>query len=133
MKTDDDTKGDYKVGPGKPPKHTRFKKGQSGNPGGRPPKRATLKDKVFDELGKRVKVTENGRTRSFSMEELIAKRMVTDAAKGNARARADVLKLNEETNVAPEGQPEKGPELAKDAEILARYRKQLIADMKGDK
>jgi Family of unknown function (DUF5681) len=26
----------YKVGYGKPPKTTRFKKGKSGNPGGRP-------------------------------------------------------------------------------------------------
>ena len=111
----------------------RFKKGQSGNPGGRPPKRATLKDKVIDELGERVRVTENGRSRSFSMQDLIAKRMVTDAAKGNARARADVLKVTEEKDATPAGQPEKGPELAKDAEILARYRKQIIADMKGDK
>ena len=29
---------DYQVGPGKPPLHTRFKKGQSGNPRGRSPK-----------------------------------------------------------------------------------------------
>ena len=33
--------GDYKVGYGKPPVHTRFQKGRSGNPGGRPgPKKA---------------------------------------------------------------------------------------------
>jgi hypothetical protein len=32
MADDDD---DYKVGPGRPPLHTRFLKGQSGNPGGR--------------------------------------------------------------------------------------------------
>ena len=30
-----DSESDYKVGPGRPPLHTRFKKGQSGNPGGR--------------------------------------------------------------------------------------------------
>jgi hypothetical protein len=133
MKKDDDLEEDYKVGPGKPPKHTRFKKGQSGNPQGRPTKRATLKSKVIEELCERVRVTENGRPRSLSMLELIAKRMVTDAAKGNARARADVLKVTEEKDAAPAGQPEKGPELAKDAEILARYRKQIIAETKGDK
>ena len=27
---------DYEVGYGKPPKHTQFKRGQSGNPNGRP-------------------------------------------------------------------------------------------------
>ena len=45
MSNDKDSKGDslpeqdeaYAVGWGKPPRHTRFKKGQSGNPKGRPP------------------------------------------------------------------------------------------------
>jgi Family of unknown function (DUF5681) len=31
-----DNEADYEVGYGKPPRHTRFKKGQSGNPRGRP-------------------------------------------------------------------------------------------------
>ncbi len=30
-----DSESDYKVGPGRPPLHTRFQQGQSGNPGGR--------------------------------------------------------------------------------------------------
>ena len=30
-----DSDSDYKVGPGRRPLHTRFRKGQSGNPGGR--------------------------------------------------------------------------------------------------
>jgi hypothetical protein len=30
-----DGERDYQVGPGKPPLHTRFRKGQSGNPRGR--------------------------------------------------------------------------------------------------
>ena len=33
-----DGESDYQVGPCRPPLHTRFKKGQSGNPGGRGPK-----------------------------------------------------------------------------------------------
>jgi len=28
-----DSESDYQVGPGRPPLHTRFKSGQSGNPG----------------------------------------------------------------------------------------------------
>jgi hypothetical protein len=31
-----DSEGDYEVGYGKPPRETRFAKGQSGNPRGRP-------------------------------------------------------------------------------------------------
>jgi hypothetical protein len=34
-----DDQDDYKVGPGRPPLHTRFRKGQSGNPGGRSKKK----------------------------------------------------------------------------------------------
>jgi hypothetical protein len=34
-----DDQQDYKVGPGRPPLHTRFRKGQSGNPGGRSKKK----------------------------------------------------------------------------------------------
>jgi len=30
-----DSESDFKVGPGRPPLDARFKKGQSGNPGGR--------------------------------------------------------------------------------------------------
>jgi hypothetical protein len=32
-----DEENDYKVGPGRPPLHTRLRKEQSGNPGGRRP------------------------------------------------------------------------------------------------
>ena len=34
-----DKENDYKVGPGRPPLHTRFRKGKSGNPGGRSKKK----------------------------------------------------------------------------------------------
>lgn len=37
--------GDYRVGYGRPPQHTRWKKGQSGNPKGRP-KRSSQKDTI---------------------------------------------------------------------------------------
>ena len=40
---DQSAEGDYEVGYGKPPKHSRFKPGQSGNPKGRPRVPATSK------------------------------------------------------------------------------------------
>lgn len=50
---------DYKVGPGKPPKHTRFKPGQSGNPKGRPKGSQNVKT-VLNKVG-RESVTGVGR------------------------------------------------------------------------
>ena len=53
-----DGERDYKVGPGKPPLHTRFQKGRSGNPRGRSAKNlpVLLNDKAFMVLQSRVKL-----------------------------------------------------------------------------
>jgi len=61
---------DYEVGYGKPPRHSRFKKGESSaNPRGRPRKEmATL---LFEGLNKKVVVTENGRRRKIAVREAI--------------------------------------------------------------
>ena len=53
-----DSESDYKVGPGRPPLHTRFKKGQSGNPGGRSAK--SLPALLADALNETVVVTSTG-------------------------------------------------------------------------
>ena len=50
-----ETKRDYEVGRGKPPVHSRFKKGQSGNPRGPRPK--NLPALLVDALNEEVVVT----------------------------------------------------------------------------
>jgi hypothetical protein len=49
---------DYAVGYGRPPPHSRFKKGQSGNPWGRPPGAKNLKTVLNEALNERVIVVE---------------------------------------------------------------------------
>ena len=61
--------GDYEVGWGKPPRHSRFKKGQSGSPNGRPPKARNLKTDLVAELGTRIRVREGDREVSISKQE----------------------------------------------------------------
>ena len=56
----DDDKTDYKVGYKKPPLHTRFRKGQSGNPRGRPRGSKNLSTLLTDALNEPVVVTEDG-------------------------------------------------------------------------
>lgn len=92
------TKKPYVVGYGKPPKETRFKPGQSGNPKGRT-KGARGFDAALDhELKQTVVVTENGRSRKLRKRDVVIKTLVNQAMKGDARAirvlieRADLLR-----------------------------------------
>jgi len=62
-----DSKSGYKVGPGRPPLHTRFKKGQSGNPGGRSTK--SVPALLADALNETVVVTIDGRRRTITKRE----------------------------------------------------------------
>ena len=78
--------GNWKVGFGKPPKHTQFRKGRSGNPKGRPRgsrNASTLLDEALKEL---VMVSENGERRTVSKLEAILKQLVNKAAQGDHRA-----------------------------------------------
>ena len=126
---------DHAVGYGRPPRHSQFKKGQSGNPRGKTKGRKSLKTELLEELSEKVTVVENGRQRAVSKQTVIIKRMVTDAAQGGAKARADVLKLISQIEALPDqNDADAGPGAAKDAEILVRFRDQLVQQLKeGDK
>jgi hypothetical protein len=60
---DERVEGDLtnKVGYAKPPKHTRFTKGCSGNPKGRPAGSKNLATMMIEELTQTVAVVENGK------------------------------------------------------------------------
>ena len=77
---------DYPVGYGKPPRHTRFKKAQSGNPRGRPSGSRSLSTLLSDALNEPVIVAENGGRRKVSMRQAIIKQLVNQSAKANWRA-----------------------------------------------
>lgn len=77
---------DDAVGYGKPPKAHRFRKGQSGNPSGRPKGQKTSLDLLRKEIDRKVTVTEHGRQRKVTKAELIAKQYVNRAVKGDAAA-----------------------------------------------
>jgi len=76
------------VGYEKPPKHSQFVKGKSGNPNGRPkvPSGVSIKDLLDgDQMGK------NGEL--ISKREAIVIRMLNDALAGNQKAFGRFLKL----------------------------------------
>lgn len=82
----DDSGGDYEVGYKKPPIHSRWKKGQSGNKKGRPKKKLGLSDieKALDEaLSESLAVNDNGTVRKIKKLKALAIQTVNKALKGH--------------------------------------------------
>lgn len=77
---------DYEVGYGKPPKETRFKKGQSGNPKGRPRGSRNFKTDLLDTLKAPVQLKEKGRPKTVSTQQAALLRLREKALGGDARA-----------------------------------------------
>lgn len=80
-------------GYGKAPIHSQFKPGQSGNPKGRPRSARSLKNVLKTELDQQVAITENGRTTKVSKFQVVIKRLVERAAKGEPRAISKLIDL----------------------------------------
>ena len=84
----------YEVGYGKPPVHTQFKKGQSGNKAGRKKKNKpkSLKDSITAELSTVVSITnERGCKEKLALFELFGKQLVKDAIKKDGYARRFII------------------------------------------
>ena len=88
-----DQQRDYEVGYGKPPRHTRFTKGQSGNPRGRPPGAKNLKTLLSEALNEPVIVTENGGRRKVTKRQAIVTQLVNRSATADFRAIKILLDL----------------------------------------
>ena len=84
---------DYEVGYGKPPRHTRFKKGQSGNPRGRPSGSKNLATVLSEALNELVIVAENGGRRKITKRQAIITQLVNQSAKADWRATKILLDI----------------------------------------
>ncbi|MEI2637121.1 MAG: DUF5681 domain-containing protein [Methylotenera sp.] len=84
---------DYEVGYQKPPKATRFTKGQSGNPSGRPKGVRNWATVFHAALEQIVTINENGRQRNVTKLEAATMQLVNSAAAGDVNAIRLVLQV----------------------------------------
>jgi len=109
------------VGYGRPPKATRFAKGKSGNPTGRPRGSRSLGAMLNDIMKQKVSVTEGGRERKISALEVMLRRLTNDAMKSDQPAIKLLIQLLERYGDASEQAPAHDQMSAEDEEILTEF------------
>ncbi len=111
----------YEVGYGRPPTHTRFRPGRSGNPKGRP-KGAKNETTILHEIMNRpIEIRESGRARKISVLAAILLKFAENALKGDPRSATFLLNRYgsvKDTDETPESSQE-------DKEILAAFVKSV--------
>jgi hypothetical protein len=122
------------VGYGKPPMHTRFQRGKSGNPKGRPKGSGNTVKHLRDSLSKTMPVTVDGKRTRMRRDQAFFEGLLRDALKGDNAARRMLLSAmakipDDESTLEPGAaaafEAVAGPA---DDEILERYRQEVIED-----
>lgn len=118
----------YEIGHGKPPLHTRFKPGQSGNPGGRKKGARNLKTVIADILETEIELIENGRARKRPLIDALILKLVQEALSGDTRAIRDLLDRYERVTAASE---ERADEPLREDEAIIRRALNRETDAAG--
>lgn len=84
--------GKYKVGKGKPPKHSQYKKGQSGNLKGRPKGSRNVHTVLEEIWNGKITVRENGQARRMSFREVFIMKLADKAINGSVNDQLKFLK-----------------------------------------
>ena len=120
-----ETAHEYSSNYRKPPLHTRFKKGQSGNPRGRPVK--NLAGLLAAALNEKVTVTENGKRRKVTKREAVIAQLVNKSASAELRATKMLIEMLRDIERKADPAPaEKNPFGSTDKEVMH----QLIARLR---
>ena len=132
-----DEENDYKVGPGRPPLHTRFRQGQSGNPGGRSQKK--LHALLADALNEQVFVTIDGGRRKITKREAVVHQLVNKSATADLRATKmlfDMIKEVEQKASVTSPAPEPRRLDAADEKVIQnfidRVRQDILAEIAAE-
>ena len=114
------SKHDYKVGKGRPPQHTQYKKGQSGNPSGLK-KLPDVAQAVARVLEQKISVMQDGVRKKMPGIDALFSKAFAKALTGDMRAAEFLIKLVANDNVRQGDNGQGGQHDAGDADIIERY------------
>jgi hypothetical protein len=124
--TSTDSKDGFKVGYKRPPRHSQFPPGRSGNPEGRQPGVRNLATDVKATLASPVALNEKGKPKRISTQEAMLLRLKEKALKGDARALELLIRLAQMFNVDGLNHTSSVQDMAaEDREILEAYAETL--------
>jgi hypothetical protein len=104
---------------GNPPRDTRFRKGQSGNPKGRPKGAKNLRTLIMEAARHPVTATIAGKTRKITNIQATTLQLATKAASGNQAAIVKILDWVDEIETrAAAAKPSEFPLSEPDLEVL---------------
>jgi transcriptional regulator NrdR family protein len=122
-----------KVGYRNPPAASRFRKGQSGNPKGRPKGRLNFETVLQATVREKVVIKENGVRKTITKLEAALKQLVNKAASGDSRATAQMngllLQVEKKTSNA---EPQKVDAAESDRRVMQGILKKLGNQMPDD-
>src|SRR5271169_827968 len=111
--------GDDCVGYGRPPQSTRFKKGRSGNPKGRPKGSLNVATVLSKTLREKVVINENGKRKVVTKMEASSKQLVNQAASGKMPALNKVFELAQTVEERLKSPEAEGPAVSElDQEVI---------------
>ncbi len=113
------------IGYKSPPENTRFRKGQSGSPSGRPKGSTSFLGDLTAELNEQIAITEDGKSRKITKRRALVKSLVAHGLKKDVRALQLALQwAAAEQEAAQTGKAGALPPLdAGDLKILQNYLK----------
>jgi hypothetical protein len=123
------------IGYGKPPKATRWRKGQSGNPSGRPRGSPDLAKDLESELAEVIQITEGGKSKRITKMRALLKALAARAIKGDTRAANILITLSARLIEADPSLSNPAAPSAADRQIVEDYLEQQLqarlAKLKG--
>ena len=117
-----DEQRDYEIGYGKPPRHTRFQRGRSGNPNGRPKGAQNLATLLSEALNEMVTVAENGRRRKISKRQAIITQLINRSAQADLKATQILLPVMQDVERRSETAPAEADFDAADQKVIEQLK-----------